>query len=734
MQNRPPYNANFKRKTSGPRRQFQPQHHPQQENGSEGNQTTLQAPAFGSNPTRPLQVTPSQTPHVLSKSEKAGSVNDSNVTSFVNSPQARRESCSSNTRKSQTGEFATPSSNTENHLVPQADEERKQKEEGEVSEEDPTEQEFNWELEMIFKESLPTENVALAQPLSTRFHMTPVPLLHTSSATSVSRYARKDNLKEFTRPIRSQPQWSYLQEDPGFSDAKMEGELIPLREALNWMAKRQGVTAHSLSARKRFPPSTARKRGWSDDGQQDDADSGINLEISDESLDGGGPNKRQKLEEVDHEMPDSVIVQAAGTPTVAPGTPTLIRAGTPSLDTMDDVWAPQPGEGAISAPANEDLTEALLASLGVSGSPKPVRKRSIPQGFKPTDDEPSHSHADLPQNNPAQESSDHSIPPHNGTGYGDAQQRMSSQSQYGNSIPNNQPIPYGGPQHGSSTYKAGQQNNSYYDNGQYGMHRQNSYGNSMPPQHNPSYNNVPYSMPPQPQYTNGLPYGSAPYGMPPHGPYGDQPHSISPESYVPPQCQNPWDVSQHGNPYGQQPHGTAHHGNAAHAAPVRAQYGNGVPPQDNPVNSAHQLGNPSCQPFNNSAQGNPQPRRNSSHANTRRSGSSGSDSNVPHPIHYSQGQVDGGDDSPSPPEKTPVLSEYQNSKTSETNEPDESPLTPTSAEILGKLIQPTRKASNDKKSESQRQVDDSMRKFKRPQPVVAEAYRYAKIVRWLLKY
>jgi hypothetical protein len=733
MQNRPQYNANFKRRTSGPRKQFQPHHLPQRENGSEGNQSNSQTPAFSSNPTRPPQVTPSQNPHVPSKSEKAGSVNDSNMTSFVNSPQARRGSFSSNTCKSQTGEFATPSSNTEKYLVAQADEEGKQKEEGEVSEEDPTEQEFNWELETIFKESLPTENVALAQPLSTQFHMTPVPLLQTSSATSVSRYARKDNLKEFTRPIRSQPQWSYLQEDPGFSDAKMEGELIPLGEALNWTAKRQGVTAHSLSARKRFPLLGERKRGWSDDGQQDDADSGINLEISDESLDGGGPNKRQKLEEVDHEIPDTVIVQAAGTPTVAPGTPTLVRAGTPSLDTMDDVWAPQPGEGSISGAVNKDPTEALLASLGVSGSPKPVRKRSTPQGFK-ADDEPIHSQTDLPQNNSPQETSGYSIPPYHGTGYGDAQQRMSSQSQYGNGIPSSQPIPYGGPQHGNSTYKAGQQNDSHYDNRQYGMHRQNSYSNSMPPQHNTSYNNVPYSMPPQPQYSNGSPYGSAPSRMPQHGPYGDQPHSISPESYVPPQDQNPWDVSQQGNPYGQQPHGAAHYRNATYAAPVQAQYGNCIPPQDNPVNDAHQHSNHSYQPFNNSTQGNPPSRRNSSHANTRRPGSSGSDSNVPHPTHFSQGQFDGGGDTPSPPEKTPVLSEYQNSKTSETNEPDESPLTPTSAEILGKLIQPTRKASNDKKSESQRQVDDSMRKFKRPQPVVAEAYRYAENMRWLLKY
>jgi hypothetical protein len=58
------------------------------------------------------------------------------------------------------------------------------------------------------------------------------------------------------------------------------------------------------------------------------------------------------------------------------------------------------------------------------------------------------------------------------------------------------------------------------------------------------------------------------------------------------------------------------------------------------------------------------------------------------------------------------------------NDATESPLSPTSAEILGKLTQP-RKASSGKKPEPLRQADDTpVRKLKRPQPVVAAAYRY----------
>ncbi|CCU74726.1 hypothetical protein BGHDH14_bgh05521 [Blumeria hordei DH14] len=101
---------------------------------------------------------------------------------------------------------------------------------------------WEWEYENIFKDPPIAETVALAQPLAVAFKSTPVPLMQPCSklGASISRYARKDNLKEFTRSIRSTPQWSYMQEDPAFSDTCLDGQLIPLDQIHTWTASRHG--------------------------------------------------------------------------------------------------------------------------------------------------------------------------------------------------------------------------------------------------------------------------------------------------------------------------------------------------------------------------------------------------------------------------------------------------------------------------------------------------------------
>jgi hypothetical protein len=685
-------------------------------------------------PNQTSQNLPTSDVH-FSGSENVENMNESNASSRTSTPYARRGSTSGNFRKGRIGAF-TPFNG--NATIDQQSDENEQREEGELSEEDLLEQEFNWELEKIFKEDPPTENVILAQPLATTFDMTPVPLLHLNSAPSVSRYARKDNLNEFTRQIRSQPQWTYLQEDPAFSDANMKGELIPLQEVPAWMAKRHGTVLPSLS----------RKREWSD---EEDRQDNVGIQVKDdpdseyplETV----PNKRQK-KETDCDMSDTIPVKAPGTPTGAPGTPILKRTGTPSFDAgadtdADDVWAPQPGEGALSAPVNEDPTEALLASLGVSGSPKPVRKGSIPPVLMPANDQSISPHGKLPksmspqenlgynmalQNNPSHSNSPHGIPP---------------QGQYNNGgIPTRQSIPYGGPPQGTPPYNMRPQKKPSYGNGRYSIPRQNSYGNGIPMQSKTPYSNAPYSGPPQPQYANSPPYGNGPYGVQQQGmaPHGNPPHGTLSQGHNAPCSNDPSGVLQYNNPtYGTQPHGMSPQGNPAYGVPPQGQYGNGVPPPGNPAygmppqgqppysNPAHDIspqGN-AYRPPNNRVRGNQPARNDSGYASSRGSNSNGlvvNASNQPH-SSYSQPRVDGSIDTPSPQEETPVLSECQNSKSDENNESGESPLTPTSAEILGKLIQPARKTSNGKKAESLRQADDTVRKPKRPQPVVAEAYR-----------
>lgn len=108
---------------------------------------------------------------------------------------------------------------------------------------DQDEELWEWEFNAIFKEPSEVETVELAQPLAASFKSTPVPLTQPWSLLlpSISRYARKENAKEFTRSIRCSPQWSYLQEDPTFADIKLDSPLISLDEILDWIAVRREV-------------------------------------------------------------------------------------------------------------------------------------------------------------------------------------------------------------------------------------------------------------------------------------------------------------------------------------------------------------------------------------------------------------------------------------------------------------------------------------------------------------
>lgn len=102
---------------------------------------------------------------------------------------------------------------------------------------------WNWEYDAIFKDPPSAEIVTLAQPLAAGFKSTPVPLVQTWSPSlpSVSRYARKDNEKEFVRSIRCSPQWSYMQEDPAFIDARLDGPLVSLEKVPVWASARRDV-------------------------------------------------------------------------------------------------------------------------------------------------------------------------------------------------------------------------------------------------------------------------------------------------------------------------------------------------------------------------------------------------------------------------------------------------------------------------------------------------------------
>jgi hypothetical protein len=793
------YGTGYDREYSGPPRQQSvsssiqtPNQNPQQNLRPESHHATPQTPTSYPGPSHA-----SETP--ADQSVQADEPNALSAPSSSSLPHPRRES-SSSSQQMQSMHSATSSTKT----VEEPDTNMKdgaQHEDGELTEEDIEDQEFIFDFETIFYEQSIRENVRLAQPLSTTWESTPVPLLDERLNNSVSRYARKENLKDFMRPIRSQPQWDYLKEDPAFSDSTIEGDSIPLDEVPAWMAARQGTEVveprPSILSRKR--PRSAEQ----DENEQDNVYSQIKQEGAIEVLDPGMPNKRQKND--GHAEEETLIIPTASTPTGGPRTPTLGRSGTPSLDADDDVWAPQPGEGVASA--LQDPTEVLLASLGVSGSPKPVtaRRGSLPpQTTDESSDSPPTSIS--PQAN--QPPTAYNMPPRSNSAYDNSyemsQQYNSNapysappQGQYTNAGPPQGHPPYSAIPHGQ--YGGPVQGNSYanqpynfprqgpYDNGvppqgnasylnqQYGMPRQNSYGNGPPPQNNPQYNAQPYEMPRQNSYGNEMPHHIA-------SPYANQPNGLPQQQYPPPNQYGPV-IHQQNAAYSGPPQNNPQYSNGPYGMPSQQyspanQYNDGmqhgISPQNNgpyprphgpqgtsntgyAPNAMPQRGYPAHQPYNNGQVYQP-PRQDSGYFSARESYSNGSGTNhglpsMPPQIQQRQQttqqspapeqvDLDGSNDTPPPkpmkveaeetnffaslPSQFPrkdkvktakvrleVKTEGANNATKQEDEKDDSPLTPTSMEILGKLL-PTYD-SNGKK------ID---RKPKRPQPVVEAAYRY----------
>lgn len=694
---------------------------------------------------------------------------ESKASSRANTPFGRRESVASAIQKTASHELGTPNGKEPEKSVP---------EEGEVDDE---EEQFNWDDKYIFKEPPKPETVALAQPLSTTFASTPVPQVDPRSTRSVSRYARNDNIKEFTRSIRSAPQWSYLQEDPAFSDAPLEGPLIPLHEVPAWTAKRHGITEpgpvedvdDTIIVEDTITVESSRKRAWSSTDDQEDIDDQIQLEAASEVVDEGPANKRQKNAEMEQE---DVQMQEPGeepeenrlkTPTI--GTPVLGRSGTPCLANVDDAWAPEPGERAASASCPEDPTEKLLASLGVTGAPKPVKHEPLPPYISPVDEQyesPTTASSSQPPvssqpaaNTPTPNPQHSNTPPVQQNQYasgaqGGSQPGPPSNPSYANLPPANSP-------NGNPPYANGPPPHAQNGNPQYGPPQSGSWSNAPPP--NPPYAGPSHGSPPQygppfnPPYNNAYLPPSAQQGYPQYGPprqpsygngptpnvqYGGPQYSTAPPQNVqyggPPQYgygppQNPqYGAPQYANPeYGNAPpqgppqyfNGPPQppYGNAPPQGPP--QYANGPPqgyPQyaNGPPQGQPQYGSGPSQ--NQTPYGNVPPRQDSGYVSARGSYSNGSSHNCfgnnPQNGHpEGQQPVPGnaqhngqGPEISSNPENAPPEPEQMERKGSDTGATS-SPLSPTSAEILGKLVQPTRKPSAGK--------------VKRPQPVVADAYR-----------
>lgn len=476
-------------------------------------------------------------------------------------------------------------------------EQEEKPEEGEIGPEDDEEEEFQWNLQHAFEAINPKETVALAQPLSASFKSTPVPLIQawSTKVPSISRYARKDNLNEYIRTIRSSPQWSYLQEDPAFAESALEGELIPFDDVPAWMAARHGMTSSDESQNEGEGEwQNSRKHPRDDaEGQPEDdhenIDDQIAHEVAEESDLDIPRTKRQKREDseqlVDEGMEEARSIGTPGTMVVIPGA----RGGTPCLaNVVEDAWAPEPGERATSPP---DPTEALLASLGVSGDAKPVKPTELPPYIGGAEENSS------PRTGPASQTPVGSQPStiftsvnmqqNNGTpvsqGYPVANVQSSNQGQVMNNgqsmngPPMNGPPMSGQPMNQGPSMNGPPMNNGFPQNApqsSYGPPVNTGYGSGPPTQQQP-YQNGPY--PPNTQfgppahvaYGNGPPV-NAPYVQPPYGPPANNPYANGPP-----------------NNYAQGP--------PQYGPPRNPSYGNAAP-YNGPPQSYNQFGPPAPYP------------------------------------------------------------------------------------------------------------------------------------------
>ncbi|KAF7886245.1 hypothetical protein EAF00_010348 [Botryotinia globosa] len=530
------------------------------------------------------------------------------------------------------------------------------------------EKQFNWDYKKIFQAAGQRhETVALAQPLANRFDMTPVPLIDKKSTISISRYARKENLKEYRQSVRKTPQWPYLQEDPTFQELKARDDSVPFQELDTLMKSRHGDAHVSIATRKstaaNIPRSGKRKPSPTD---QDDIDEQLQADVS--TLKN---NKRQKVDDQSFKSADGL--PRFSSDNALNNSPTLAEA-------PDDIWAPQAGESA-------DPTEALLASLGVSGAPKPVEPG--PPVMIPIED------LQQPIYSPRQPLYESQQTPYN-----------SQNTQH-----NQQPV-----------FNA-QQQPPYTQQPSFNAHQQPPFNAHQQPPFNaqqPPYN--PQSQPPYSQQPTFNAQQQPSYNRQPSFNAQQPPYNPHQTPYNP--HQTPYNAQQ--PPYNQQPPFNAQQ------PPFIAQQ-HPFSPQQPPYN-VQQPYNAQRHPFNANMAGQPF-RQDPSYANARPSTSGPQGFNIPPPPPppieeepmFDPWPEHNVTTTPPPPDHTD--NDKENGQKDDGNAAVDSPLSPTSLEILAEIKKEPAKPrkivriiSGKKGKESSRLSEEVTPKLKRAPPVVDAAY------------
>jgi len=240
------------------------------------------------------------------------------------------------------------------------------------------ETEFEWDLEQIFTTEIKKEADPIGRPLPTVYDEEPILPPAYNAKAIVGKYVRPNNLDIFARDIRLSLHWPSLKADPVFTDIAFDSPLIPLDDIESWIRQRQNRFDLVELMQSGGQPSPTHKRAWSEEQDNNSKKICRNVLLEPDIL-----RSHQAPQAGMHESNEALRPARDVTPAVDRSTtPAFERSGTPSFG-ADDAWAPQPGEGQFATSPITDPTEALLASLGVTGSPKPIAPKNAALNTSP---------------------------------------------------------------------------------------------------------------------------------------------------------------------------------------------------------------------------------------------------------------------------------------------------------------------------------------------------------------
>lgn len=212
---------------------------------------------------------------------------------------------------------------------------------------------IDWE-ESVFNDLIKVLAIAILTPLSTRFDEEP--LASDSDAPIKSKYVRPGNLEVFILPIQKSLHWAILHTDPAL--AKID-EAYPAVPFEMWDEYREERKKRKMLEARLYD---AARDEQSRETFQEDEDQAMR-EASTEPIGRQESSCGAARQFSANSQRDSRSRSR---------TPGYSRGSTPALEDGDDRWVSQTGEEPVKAPTYIDPAEAVLASLGVTGAPKPV--------------------------------------------------------------------------------------------------------------------------------------------------------------------------------------------------------------------------------------------------------------------------------------------------------------------------------------------------------------------------